>query len=117
MTSRWLKMIGVMVIACGLVHAAPSSASDDQARSGNPTVAAGNHSLDAAHKNQIGLGLSGPTPKTYIHRKPANVRVLPIGTRKNLRLRGPGPAIIGGGPSSKAKTTASITGTGMNRKW
>lgn len=105
MTSRWLKTIGVMVIAYGTIHAAP------------PAAAAGNHSLDAARKNRIGPSLRGSKHEASIHQNPAAGRALLIGTPKNLRLRRPSPAIIGGGPSSNAKTTASINGTGMNRKW
>jgi hypothetical protein len=127
MTSQLLKMIGVAVLVCGAIYAAPSSASEGQAASKSPTAAIGGHSFEVTHRNRVGQSpTTGVKHEAFIYKKSINSHALPIGTPsffpfggrlpKNVRFRGPGLAIVGG-PSSKSKTTASIDGTQMSRKW
>jgi len=119
-----LAIVGFAVSAWGPVYADPSSTSNEQPASGS---AANTVSGNPADAGQPASNIPArATHKAFIDKKNANGHPRSIGALsarslnglllKNVRVRGPSPAIVGE-PSNKTKITASVNGTGMSRKW
>jgi hypothetical protein len=87
-------MIGCAVLMQGIGYADPSSTASKQPPSGSPNMAVNNRTLPV--RLPVTIPLTGPSPK-------------------NVRNRGPSPAVIGGLATS-IKSTAAINGSNMNRK-
>ena len=120
-------MINVAALTAGSVHAAPSSALDKQLHSERSATSAGGQFLGRRHDRQPASSMSAnPGNKVFIDKQEIMGRALTNGPRSafslnghsfnNVRVRGPGPAIVGG-PTNKTRITASINGTGLKRKW
>jgi hypothetical protein len=121
-----LAIVGFALFAWRPVYADPSSTANEQPSSGSTTTVSGD-SADAGNNRQPASDLSArASRKAFFDKKQANGHALSIGAPRALslngrllkivRVRGPSLAIVGG-PSNKTKITASVNGTGMNRKW